>query len=107
MLKFCLDRYRIQEMCDEAVNDFLPALKFVSGWFVKNEMLEKVDNFVSSNDGIDLDNIVRLFSDDIGLNTLDLKNINLDDCNYYYYDDNDDNDDHDDPESIICLRLMA
>ena len=67
-------------------------------------MLEKVDNFVSSNDGIVLDNIVRLFSDDIGLNTLDLKNINLDDCNYYYYDDNDD---HDDPESIIRLRLMA
>ena len=29
MLKYCLDRYKTQEICDEAVDAFLPALKFV------------------------------------------------------------------------------
>ena len=34
-LKFCLDRYGTQEMCDKAVKDaFLPTLKFVPDWFV-------------------------------------------------------------------------
>ena len=26
MLKYCLDRYKTQEMCDAAFDDFLPAL---------------------------------------------------------------------------------
>ena len=29
MLKYCLDKYKTQEMCDKAADDFLPALKFV------------------------------------------------------------------------------
>ena len=29
MLKFCLHRYKTQEMCDKTAEDFLPALKFV------------------------------------------------------------------------------
>ena len=28
-LKNCLDRYKTQEMCDDAVDNFLPTLKFV------------------------------------------------------------------------------
>ena len=69
MLKYCLDRYKAQEMCDRAVDAFLPTLKLVPDWFSTITMLEKVDNVVFSNDDIDLDdivsNIVTFFSDGI------------------------------------------
>ena len=29
-------------MCNKAVNDFLPALKFVPDWFVKSKMVKKL-----------------------------------------------------------------
>ena len=28
-LKYCDDRYKTQEMCNKAIDDFLPALKYV------------------------------------------------------------------------------
>ena len=34
ILKYCLDRYKTQEMCYEAVDGCLPALKFIPDWFV-------------------------------------------------------------------------
>ena len=43
MLKYCLDRYKMQEMCDKATDDFLLPLKFDLGWFVTNKVLEKTD----------------------------------------------------------------
>ena len=52
MLKYCLDRYNTQEMCDKAVNAYLPVLKFVPDWFVINEMLETLDYCVFSNDDV-------------------------------------------------------
>ena len=52
MLKYCLDRYNTQEMCDKTVNAYLPVLKFVPDWFVTNEMLETLDYCVFSNDEI-------------------------------------------------------
>ena len=58
-LRYCLDRYKTQEICDEAVNAFLSILKLVSEWFVPNN--------------------VAFFSDDEDLNTVDLNNVNLDD----------------------------
>ena len=64
-------------MCDEAIDAFLRALKFVPEWFVTNEMLEKLDN-VFSNDDMDLDDI-DFFSDGMGIVTIDFNNINLDD----------------------------
>ena len=48
-------------MCDEAVDNFLPALKFVPDWFVLNNMLEK-RNVVFSNDDIDLDDSVTFLA---------------------------------------------
>ena len=30
-------------MCEKAVNDYQPTLKFVSYWFVARELLEKLD----------------------------------------------------------------
>ena len=64
-------------------------------------MLEKLDKGVFSDDDVDLDdinsNIVTFFSDDMGLNTIDLNSINFDNNNF--------NDD--DPETIIHVRFMA
>ena len=63
-------------------------------------MLKKLDDVVLSNDNIvfineDSDN-VTIFSDDMGLNTLCLGKINLDDDNF----------DDDDPDTIVHVRLM-
>ena len=33
MLKYCLDRYKTQEIRDKAIDNFLPTLKFVPDWF--------------------------------------------------------------------------
>ena len=76
MLKYSLKRYKTQEMCDEAIDTSLLALKFVPDWFVTNKMLEKLD-VVFSNDDMDLD-YKNFFSDGIGIVTIDLNNINLD-----------------------------
>ena len=64
-------------------------------------MLEILGNFVFFNDHIDLDDtdsdIISLFSYDMGLLTIDLNKINL----------NDDNFDEDDPETIGLVTLIA
>ena len=94
ILKYCLDRCNTQKVCDKAVDDFLPTLKFVPDWFVKNKMLEKLDDVVFSNDDIvfvnaDSDNVTFL-RDDMGL--VSLVDVNFND---------------DDTETIIQVRLMA
>ena len=57
MLRYCLDRYKTQEMCDKSVNSYLPALKFVLDWFVASKMVEKIVNAVFSNYCIFVDDI--------------------------------------------------
>ena len=52
MLKFCLDRYKTYEMCDEAVDDCLSAIKFIPGWFVADKMIRKVHEALFTNDDI-------------------------------------------------------
>ena len=44
MLKYCLDRYKMQEMSHKSFDDFLPALKFVPDWFVTCKMIKKFYN---------------------------------------------------------------
>ena len=39
MLKHCLNRHKAQELCDKAVDDFLPTLKFILDWFVTNKII--------------------------------------------------------------------
>ena len=41
MLIYCPYRYKTPDMCNEDVDDFMAALKFVSDWFVASKMLEK------------------------------------------------------------------
>ena len=50
MLKYCLDRYRTQEMWDKAFDAFLPALKFVPHCFVTSKMIKKLDDVLFTND---------------------------------------------------------
>ena len=60
----------------------------VVDWFVKGRILETLDYVVFSNDEVDLDDIysyiVTFFFDDMGLSTIHLDNINLDDDNFGY-----------------------
>ena len=37
MVKCCLDGYKTQEMCDKAVDNFLPTLEFVPDWIVMSK----------------------------------------------------------------------
>ena len=50
MLKYYLDRYKSQEMCNKAVDAFLVTLKFVPDWFLASKMIEKLDDGLFSND---------------------------------------------------------
>ena len=88
-------------MCDEAVDSYLLALKFVPDWLVLSKMIEKLNNALFSNDDIvfhEIDpDIVTFFSNDIGLNSINLDNINLDDDSFEDYD----------PKTINHVRLMA
>ena len=52
LIKYCHDKYKTQEMCDIAFDDFLLALKFVPNWFVTSNMIEKLDFALFSNDDI-------------------------------------------------------
>ena len=46
MLKYCFDRYKTHEMSDKAIDDFLPTLKFVPYWFVRNRMNKYLKCFI-------------------------------------------------------------
>ena len=101
MISCCPDRYKPPhppKMCDKPFNSYLLELKFVPDWFVLNNIIEKLDNAVFSNDDIiigDKDSdIATFFINDIGLNSIILKNFNPDnfeDC---------------DPETINHVRFM-
>ena len=41
ILKYFLDKYKSQKMCDKTVDDYLSTLKFVPGWFVIDKMIRK------------------------------------------------------------------
>ena len=100
MLKYCLDRYKTQEMCDKAVDNFLSALKFVPDWFVKSKMIKNPDDAIFSNDIFFFDEDsgnVTFSSNKMGITSVDLNTANLDNVNS----------DEDDPQTIINFRLMA
>ena len=45
-------------MCHKAVDDFLPALKFVPVWFVTSKMIKKLDALFA--------NVILFFDEDCG-----------------------------------------
>ena len=46
-LKYCLHKYKSQEICKEAVNAYLPLLKFAHDSFVTIKMLKDLGNALS------------------------------------------------------------
>ena len=99
MLKYCPGKYKTQEMCDKAVDFYLITLMFVLDWFVTNKMLEKLYNSIFSNSNIFFhdagSNIIIFLTDDMGFNTIDLNNVNLDYDNF----------NEDDPETVNHVRF--
>lgn len=55
MLKYCLDRYATQEMCEKTNASCLLAIKCDPDLFVTPKMLEDLDNTLLFNDNLDLD----------------------------------------------------
>ena len=84
-----------------ALDDCLPALKFIPDWFDTSKMLEKSDNALFTNDDIpffDEDfSKVTFFTDEIGILGVDIDKINLDDDNNF---------DEDDPKTILHVSLL-
>ena len=99
MLKYCPGKYKTQEMCDKAVDFYLITLMFVLDWFVTNKMLEKLYNSIFCNSNIFFhdagSNIIIFLTDDMGFNTIDLNNVNLDYDNF----------NEDDPETVNHVRF--
>ena len=100
MLKYGLDRYKTQEMCDKVADAFLPTLKFVPDWPVTNEMIKNLYNALFAE-------YVLFFDDDCGnvtfsSNGIDIHTVNLNDINLFvanFYED--------DQETIINAIFMA
>ena len=88
-------------MCNKAVDDFLPALKIFPEWFVTNKVITKLLTALFADDDIlffNEDSVnVTFSSDKMGILSIDLNNINLDDDKF----------DDDDPEAIVQVRLMS
>ena len=77
LIVYCLDKYKNQRMCDEAVDDSLAALKLIPDWFVTSKMIKERFTALYADENI------LYFNEDSGnvdLNILniDLNNINLD-----------------------------
>ena len=83
------------------LNECLAALKFIPDWFVTSKIIKNLytDLYADENTICFLeDSGDAVFScSGIGILSIDLNNINLDDVNY----------DEDDPETIILVRLLA
>ena len=43
---------KTQQMCDEAVDDCLVPLKFISDWFVTSKIIKEIDNALHADDDI-------------------------------------------------------
>ena len=96
LIVYCPDKYKIQIMCDEAVDDCQSALKFISDWFVTSKMIKKLLTALYADDNLLYFNAI--FScNEMDIFNLDVNNINLDDTNYK----------EDSPETIIHIRLLA
>ena len=52
LIVYCLDKYKTQRMCDQAVDGCLVALKFIPDWFFTRKMLRNIDNTLHADDDI-------------------------------------------------------
>ena len=74
---YCPDKYKIQRMYDEAVDDCLAALKFITDWFVTSKIIKKLLTASCADDNIlyfNEDSGDVIFScNEIGILSSDLK----------------------------------
>ena len=86
MLKYGFGKYKSQEMRDKAVHSYVLTLRFVPDQFVKNKMLEKLDNSIFSNGDLFFHEVdpktFTILSNDMSFNCIDLNNIDLDHGNF-------------------------
>ena len=101
LLSCCHDKYETQEMCNKAVADFLPGLKFVSDWFVTSKMIKELLTALYVDKNIlyfNEDSGHVVFScNEMGILSVDPNNINLGNVNF----------DENDPKNVILIRLLA
>ena len=85
MLKYCLGKFKTQEMSDKAVDSFLLTLKFIPDWFFTSRIIKKLYNSLWTDDSTllfdkDFGN-VTFWSGEVGVLIVILNNINLDEAN--------------------------
>ena len=78
-------------MCDKAVDDFLPALKFVPGWFVTSKRVRRLKNLIMFYlQTVICFSLVKILvmsgnatfsTDEMGTLNFDLNNTSLNDAN--------------------------
>ena len=84
-VKYVPDQYKTKEMCDNAVDDCLAALKFVPDWFVITKMIKNLFTVLYADENIvyfneDSSN-VTFCCNGMGILSVNLNKINLDDTN--------------------------
>ena len=73
-------------MCDKAADNFLPTLKFLPDWFITSKMTKQLFNASCVDDDItvldDNSGNVTFLIDEMGILSVNLNKINLDDANF-------------------------
>ena len=99
-MQYCPYKSIIQEMCDEAVDGFLAALKLIPNWFVTSKTIENFFTALYADENILYFNEdsggVIFVCNETGILNKDLNNISVDN-----------NPDGDDPDTIILVKLLA
>ena len=87
-------------MCDKALGDFLTVLKLIPDLFVTSKMIKKRYTALSTDDGLLFFNEdsgdITFCCDEIGILSVNLNNINLDN-NFDEYD----------PDTIILIKFLS
>ena len=87
---YCPDRFKIQRICDKAVEDWIAVLKLIPDWVVTMKLLQKFDGASQANDDIlifneDFDK-VTFIANQRHILTVDRDKINFDEDNKIWYD---------------------
>ena len=85
-MRYVPDQYKIQPVCDIAVDDCLAALKFVAEWLVKSKMIKRFFTTLYADENILYFNenpSNTVFNcNGVGILNIDLNNMNLDNTDY-------------------------
>ena len=100
LIVYCPDKYKIQIMCREAVDDSLAVLKLKPDWIVISKMINElftIFKLIKIYLYFNQDYINVVFScNEMGILNIDHNNINLGN-----------NFDKDDPNTVILIRILA